>query len=333
MSQPSLSPPSLLSTVARGWHWASGPVNLLMLAWLFSGRALAGAPMGWMTFILMTAGLPVVVAPIIWLTARGYQYRRLSQTVTLTQAFLYAALWFAMFVCGAAIVDFADQGGQGSALTQWFGADLADQSHQLAQLSGVGTILVMICLGIALRVERDRPVEHLAVGGAARSQDDGQCAAPRNLPPPLPLARPRPRRHRGRTAWMYAHMRLFAALMLLWNAPTLLPYPMLTTIITLGSLVPVYGAYRRRRGTRRLTVVQYRLVVTILLSLAGHGCLPYLWRWDAVYVPLWLGASILAICAGIALGAANAADAQELAGRSPRDVVRARVGLPGNEAT
>lgn len=132
---------------------------------------------------------------------------------------------------------------------------------------------------------------------------------------------------------MYAHMRLFAALMLLWNAPTLLPYPMLTTIITLGSLVPVYGAYRRRRGTRRLTVVQYRLVVTILLSLAGHGCLPYLWRWDAVYVPLWLGASILAICAGIALGAANAADAQELAGRSPRDVVRARVGLPGNEAT
>lgn len=267
----------LVERIGRSWHSAAGPINLAMLAWLYYGRALAGAPIGWISLGMLAAGIPLLVIPMLWLSWRGYRYRRVSQTVTPTQAFLHVLLWCAMFVCGATIVDVTDEPGAASALTQWFGAHLADQSWMLAHASAVAIYLAMGCLGLAQWLERDPAPEGVASKpNASRKGADGIDAQSTGSSPPPPPLRPyvppvtSPRQVR-RGASVYRHMGWLSAAVLLWTG-TALPWgPFITAILVVPSLAVVLAGYRFGRDGRRLTVPQYRRVVAVLAALTCCG--------------------------------------------------------------
>lgn len=297
--------------MGRAWHWASGPMNLAMLAWMFYGRALFGAPIGWMVVVMMFLGLPVLVAPILWLTKLGYDYRAVSHTVTPTQAFLYLALWFAMFVCGLSIVDGSDEPG-GSVLTQVFGDDVAEQSWLLAQVTAVATIILMICLRIALGVERDRPAEAANTPARRWPQDRVRPTAPGYASPLAPhAAAPSDAATAAlsarRAAWMRRRMGWLSAGVLLWNAPYFV-FPSLSMLSVLVGLGSVVAGFRSRRMVHSLTVTQYRLVATVLASLFAHGAALWVPWPDAVRILVGTASAIGAFCAALALSAAYAAD-------------------------
>lgn len=128
---------------------------LVLVMWVLFGRALFGAPVGWLAlmglfispFVLVAMYIPPVLvmfdreARMTRLTRRGYEIATY-------------VLWGVMFAMGFVIVDGGDSGEVGSLLTVWFRLASGDTEGLLPIGMGLGTLaliaqLVMAILGIA----------------------------------------------------------------------------------------------------------------------------------------------------------------------------------------
>lgn len=100
------------------------PGTLVMVFFVWVGRAYVGSPLGWMTVFFVMWGWPLIIlwlAPALPVLRRARRRGRL--TLSRAEAWVQVATWAAMFVAGLTLTDYGDQAdSSGSALTVLTGA-------------------------------------------------------------------------------------------------------------------------------------------------------------------------------------------------------------------
>lgn len=308
--------------LARAWYWAAGPINLLVVGWVIEGRTFTGTPHAWISAITYFVAVPLLAIPLMGLTFRHYVNRQWSRTVTVTQAVIYLGLWTCLVMCGASITDYwPGKGPAASALSVWFGAHWADPNNTLALRCAAGSLALMLCLGLALGRQSDLPPvseHHL---------HDSTPPPPRTelsqRQPPDEIAGYRPPLRRADL--MYRHMGWLSGFVLILNCWPMMHLGMLSAMMVLLPLAVVVGGYLR---TSQLTIVQYRLVTTILVSLSLYGGGWFLVLLTFMTFPLvgtiWSVTSIVAITSALALFTAYTMAGQPPPRPRPQDIVPQR---------
>ncbi|OFE16266.1 hypothetical protein BA895_19630 [Humibacillus sp. DSM 29435] len=115
------------------------PVHLLILGWVWIGRAAFGNG-GWMTLILLVTVIPVVALALALTTLLSFRRRPAPRALTARQVRAQLVTWAGLFVVGLFMYDFTDAPeSDKTVLTQLFG--YSDALFTLsAVLIGVGAI-------------------------------------------------------------------------------------------------------------------------------------------------------------------------------------------------
>lgn len=141
---------------------------------LLFGRGLVGSPLGWMAFIGIWIGLPLLAAmyvpPVLTLFDREV---RAAKATRLAYSIATWVLWGSLVVTALAVVDGGDDGAAGSALTVWTGGAFSiDASEQLMLIGGsvslvaLAATVVIAIVGI-VRSRIARPAADPVTGAAA----------------------------------------------------------------------------------------------------------------------------------------------------------------------
>lgn len=120
------------------------PLNLLLIAWVWLGRAAFGVPWGWMFLILLFTAVPVLL--ILLGITTFLAFRQPVRRFTTRQAYAQVAIWAAMIVFGAAIADFDDDGHTESVLSHWFGPGMLDAGQAIVTAAVVVAAAAWIAL-------------------------------------------------------------------------------------------------------------------------------------------------------------------------------------------
>lgn len=275
-------------------------MNLVGLVWVYTGRNVVGVPDGWVFLVLLTAGLPLLIAPVLALTFAGYWSRRFSQRFTLAQRIAHVVLWLALFVTGCAIVDSTDQSGQASPITAWFGQAQLQLSRSLTLIGAAFALVAMLAVGLTLSRQRDA-----ADGCSCREHPVGTQGR-------APLG-----------ASLYRHMGWLCVMVLLSHAISFARMPVQSSLLILPALVVIVSGYRFGRRSRCLTTQQSCLVLLIWVVLLSQSSLISWWRGPAL-APIGVIAGWAVVpAAWMALLSVYDAQRAGQAARRPQDTVAA----------
>jgi hypothetical protein len=142
--------------------YATIPVNLLLILWVWMGRALFGAG-GWWFLIFMVSVVPVLLLALTATSVLAMVQRRPRETGRLTSAQFWtlSTVWASMLGFGFFIVDFGDSpDSAASAFTQLVGTGSLATSNSLSGIFFVLAIvsyialLVLLIIGVSGRAER-----------------------------------------------------------------------------------------------------------------------------------------------------------------------------------
>lgn len=97
------------------------PVHLLLIVWVWIGRAAFGNG-GWMTLVLLVTVIPVVALALALTTLLSFRRRPAPRALTASQVRAQLVTWAGLFVVGLTMYDFTDAPeSEQTVLTQVFG--------------------------------------------------------------------------------------------------------------------------------------------------------------------------------------------------------------------
>lgn len=134
--QPNDSSGTTGTSLGRAVFLAMIPVNLLMIPWIWFGRAIFGS-MGWFLLILLYA-MPFVALALLVTTVLAFVRLDSPRQLTRAQARAHLAMWGASLGFGFFLVDFGDtEDSATSAFTQVVGSS--------ETLLGLSSVIAVVC--------------------------------------------------------------------------------------------------------------------------------------------------------------------------------------------
>ena len=146
----------MMESFGRSVLWLSSPLNLLLIAWVWLGRAAFGVPWGWMFLILLFTAVPVLL--ILLGITTFLAFRQPGRRFTTGQAYAQVAIWVVMVVFGAAIADFDDSGHTESVLSHWFGPAMLHAGQAIVTAAVVVAAVAWVALLALLIAGRRRKI-------------------------------------------------------------------------------------------------------------------------------------------------------------------------------
>lgn len=152
-------------------YYAMIPANIVLIIWVWIGRALFGSG-GWWMLIFLVSVVPVLIAALALTTvlAMVQHLPKPGGLLSTAQFWALAAVWLSMFGFGLFIVDFGDsKESYSSAFSQVFGAGTIDASNTLASVFAFSAVaawvalLVLLLIGMQGRAERKAADQFLRV--------------------------------------------------------------------------------------------------------------------------------------------------------------------------
>lgn len=143
-------------------YYATIPVNLALIVWVWIGRALFGSG-GWWILIFLVSVIPVLAVALTATTvlAMLQHLPKAGGLLTGPQFWALVGTWVSMFGFGFFIVDFGDsKDSYSSAFSQLFGDGVIDVSNGLSGVFFVLAIiawfalLILLIIGMQGRGER-----------------------------------------------------------------------------------------------------------------------------------------------------------------------------------
>ncbi|HEY0952253.1 hypothetical protein [Nocardioides sp.] len=131
-----------MSTLGRQTLLWMIPVNLVLVAWVWSGRIVFGVG-GWFLLILLVSVVPIALVALLVTTVLAYTQDGRPRALTPLQAWAQLGTWAGLFVLGAFMPDFGDtEDSRLSVLTQVFG--YSDAIYDLSFLVALAGAVVAI---------------------------------------------------------------------------------------------------------------------------------------------------------------------------------------------
>jgi hypothetical protein len=134
------------------------PVNLVLVAWVWFGRAVFGVG-GWLFLIYLVSVVPVLLIGLSVTTLLGFTQPGRPRTLTRQQALAQVAVWVGMLGFGTFSIDVGDDmNSETSLLTQLFGysgAALAVTWALMLVFAGI-TVAAWVALVVTLTAGRRR---------------------------------------------------------------------------------------------------------------------------------------------------------------------------------
>jgi len=164
--------PASVTGLRNATYYATIPVNLVLIAWVWMGRILFGAG-GWFFLIFMVSVVPALLVALGVTSVLAILQRLPASTGRLNapQFWTLLGVWVSMFGFGFFIVDFGDTpDSYASAFSRIAGPATLDTSNTLSGIFFVLTIaayialLVLLIIGMQGRAERRR-LEQAQVAG------------------------------------------------------------------------------------------------------------------------------------------------------------------------
>lgn len=148
--------------VLRRWVlYSMIPMNVAMTAWVLLGRGLFGVEIGWRFMFILFFIVPVLAVCLTASTVMAYRQKRRPVRLSTGQAWAQIAVWAALVLGGAAVIDFVDADigePRESVLIELLGASLA-VSHKLmyvaAAMAGVSWLVLTVLLVLGLRAKNE----------------------------------------------------------------------------------------------------------------------------------------------------------------------------------
>lgn len=143
-------------------YYATIPVNLILIGWVWTGRIVFGA-VGWYFLLFLTTVIPVLLVALGITSGLAIAQRLPSSTgrLTVPQFWSLIGVWVSMVGFGFFIVDFGDStDSDASAFSRIVGRGALDTSYMLSDLFFVliigsyAVLLVLLILGMPGRRER-----------------------------------------------------------------------------------------------------------------------------------------------------------------------------------
>ena len=143
-------------------YYATIPVNLALIVWVWIGRVLVGSG-GWWILIFLVSVVPVLIVALTVTTVLAMLQRQPKSTgrLTVPQFWALIGVWVSLFGFGLFIVDFGDStDSYSSAFSQLFGRGVIDVSNALSgvffvlSLCAWVALLVLLIIGMQGRAER-----------------------------------------------------------------------------------------------------------------------------------------------------------------------------------
>ena len=169
--------------------YATIPVNVLLIIWVWIGRAFFGAGGWWILLFLFTV-VPVLAVALTVTTILAFTQRQPKATgrLTIGQFWCLIGVWASMFLFGFFVVDFGDtKESERSAFTLFTGRAGLEASNALSvifffvTIVGYFGLLVLLITGQQGRRERKLQQEYEAAGGISPA-----WPAQPGWPPPQP---------------------------------------------------------------------------------------------------------------------------------------------------
>jgi hypothetical protein len=115
------------------------PMNIAMVLWVWIGRGMFGATLGWIAVFSLFTAVPLLVLTLSLSTAFAFVHHRRRRALTAWQIVTQLALWLLLAALGAVIVDVDDVSREESILI-----NLVGWSPDLLHLSGrLTTVLAL----------------------------------------------------------------------------------------------------------------------------------------------------------------------------------------------
>ncbi len=143
-------------------YYATIPINIALIFWVWIGRALVGSG-GWWVLLFLIYVVPVLIVALGLTTVLAILQHRPASSGLLSgaQFISLVVLWLSMFGFGLFIVDFGDsKDSYSSAFSQIFGAGTLDVSDAISRRFAYSTVLawvtllVFLIIGMQGRAER-----------------------------------------------------------------------------------------------------------------------------------------------------------------------------------
>lgn len=158
-------------------YYATIPVNLALIVWVWIGRALFGSG-GWWIVIFLVSVIPVLAVALTVTTVLAMMQHlpKAGGLLSGPQFWALVGTWLALFGFGFFIVDFGDsKDSYSSAFSQLFGPGVIDVSNALSGIFFVTSIvawvvlLVLLIIGMQGRSERKAREQQASTGYNAAS--------------------------------------------------------------------------------------------------------------------------------------------------------------------
>lgn len=128
--------------------YATIPVNIAMIAWVWFGRGLLGATLGWIFAMTTFTAVPMLFAMLATSTGLAIAQPRRPGRLTSAQAGVQVGLWLILLVIGAVVVDVDDASYEQSLLINQVGwsPGMLDFSMTLTKLLALLAIICWVAL-------------------------------------------------------------------------------------------------------------------------------------------------------------------------------------------
>lgn len=124
------------------------PFNVIAALWVWVGRGLFGATLGWIALLMLVLIVPVLVVALIASTALAFSQPRRPVRLSSAQAIAQATFWLIMLILGVVIVDVDDQSYEESILINILGwsPELLDISLELEKVLAFSAVTCWLVL-------------------------------------------------------------------------------------------------------------------------------------------------------------------------------------------
>jgi hypothetical protein len=128
------------------------PMNVFLVVWVWVGRGLFGATLGWIAAFFTVLGLPIMIVTLGLATVLVLRQPRSAPRLSKTAAWLQVGLWTALLLAGATIVDVDDINPEESLLINLIGfsGDTLSLSMELTKVFAFSAMFLWLGLVGAL---------------------------------------------------------------------------------------------------------------------------------------------------------------------------------------
>lgn len=124
------------------------PMNVAMILWVWVGRGVFGATLGWVMLIFAFTAVPVMTALLTLSTVLAYRQRARPVRLTAAQAWTQVALWTILLALGAVVFDVDDNTHEESILINLVGWQSGETLSLSADLMrGLG-LVALVCWAV-----------------------------------------------------------------------------------------------------------------------------------------------------------------------------------------